>query len=189
MKYYRYIEVEKDVPFDFHKNISVGPLNLDIEFSWPYYIEYELNELILMAYSRMVSQGLEDGTQSYDYFEYWADVADYMTDHTFAQYKSDTTKVKVTNMLLLPDNEQEAWLNEQLTFFAELMNMVDFYDELLVWNITISYNGEQISNAGNLGGWQQFPDGSFSYRLFSPVKDRIRYKDLPYMYFYFEVDV
>ena len=186
-KYYRYTETALNVPDSFHKSILVGRKNITIEFVWPSYIEEEIHNINLAAYSRMTSMGLDDGTQVYDYYDYWEDVSIYLNTHTVSQWIADTTKVKPVILLNLPSGDQEAWVAEQLDFFIGCLEMLDFYYELLVWEMRIQYGGYTLSVAGNLGGWTEFPDGTFAFKFASANKEHIGRNDLPYMNIYFEV--
>ena len=155
-KFYKYTETASTVPDSFQKAINVGGKNLTIEFIWPSYIEEEVYNINLAAYARMAGQGLDDGRQLYDYFDYWEDTVTYLTTHTAEQWINDTTKAHP-------------------------------YNELLVWEVRISYGGETLSSAVNLGGWTDFPDGSFSFRFSSASKEHIGRSDLPLLNIYFEV--
>lgn len=186
--YYRYIETDVNVPDSFQKSVSVGGMSITLEFIWPTYIEEEIHNIELAAYARMASQGLDDGRQDYDYFTYWNDVAVYLTTHTSEQWIADTTKAKPINLYMIPDADKDAWIEEQLDFYIGCMDMFAFYNELLVWEVRMSYRGYTVSNAVNLGGWTEFPDGSFSFRFASSSKEHIGRDDLPYLAIYFEVN-
>lgn len=185
--YYRYTETELNVPDKFQRSVSVGGMSISIEFVWPAYIEEEVKNIDLAAYARMTSQGLDDGRQIYDYFEYWNSVAVYLTTHTSEEWIADTTQAKPVVLYSIPDADKDAWIEEQLDFYISCMDMLSFYNELLVWEVRISYRGYTLSNAANLGGWINFPDGSFSFRFASNDKEAIGRNDLPYLNIFFEV--
>ena len=186
-RYYRYTETDKNLPDSFHKSVSVGGMTISVEFIWPTYIEEEIHNIELAVYARMTSMGLDDGRQIYDFFDYWNDVAVYLTTHTSEQWIADTTKAKPVNLYQVADADKDAWIEEQLDFYIDCMDMLSFYNELLVWEVRISYRGYTLSNAVNLGGWTEFPDGSFAFKFASSVKENIGREDLPYLDIYFEV--
>ena len=185
--YYRYTETDKNLPDSFHKSVSVGGRTLTLEFKWPSYIEQEVKNIDIAAYNRMTSQGLDDGTQIYDYYDYWNDVALYLTTHTSEEWIADTTKPKPFVLYSIPDADKDKWIEDQLDFYISCMDMLSFYNELLVWEVKINYRGYEISDAVNLGGWTEFPDGSFAFKFASSVKENIGREDLPYLDIYFEV--
>ena len=186
-KFYKYTETASTVPDSFQKAINVGGKNLTIEFIWPSYIEEEVYNINLAAYARMAGQGLDDGRQLYDYFDYWEDTVTYLTTHTAEQWINDTTKAHPVVALSKTGDDLTDWLNEQMSFYFGCLEMLDFYNELLVWEVRISYGGETLSSAVNLGGWTDFPDGSFSFRFSSASKEHIGRSDLPLLNIYFEV--
>lgn len=185
--YYKYVETEVGVPNSFHKDIVVGGKDITIEFKWPAYIEEELHNIDLAAYARMTSQGLDDGRQTYDYYEYWNDVAEYLTTHTPEEWLADTSQAHPVVALDKTGDDLNTWVNEQLDFCSSCFDMYSFYTELLVWDISIKHNGYEITTAGVLGGWTEFPDGTFAFRFASDSKENIGRDDLPYMKIYFEV--
>lgn len=186
-KYYRYTETAAEVPDNFQKTINVGSKNVTVEFVWPTYIEEEIHNIELAAYARMTSQGLDDGIQIYDFFDYWEDTTNYLMTHTAEQWLTDPTKAHPVIALSKTGDDLNNWLVEQISFYNDCINMLSFYYELLIWEIKISYGGYTLSSAVNLGGWTEFPTGSFSFRLSSTSKEHIGRDDLPYLNMYFEV--
>lgn len=186
-RFFRYTETDRNLPDSFNKTITVGGKTILFEFIWPSYIEEELHNIDLAVYSRMTGQGLDDGTQIYDYFTYWTDVAVYLTTHTSEEWIADSTKAKPVILMQLPEEQRDAWIEEQLAFYIDCLDMYNFYNELLVWEVRITYRGYTLSNAVNLGGWTEFPDGTFAFRFASDTKERIGREDLPYLNIFFEV--
>lgn len=186
-KYYRYTETASEVPDKFQKTINVGGKNITVEFVWPTYIEGEVRNIELAAYAHMTGQGLDDGRQLYDYFAYWDDTSKYLTTHTAEQWIADVTKAHPVVALSKTGDALHDWLAEQISFYNDCLTMLSFYYELLVWEIKISYGGYTLSSAVNLGGWTEFPTGSFAFRFSSTSKEHIGRDDLPYLNVYFEV--
>lgn len=185
--YYKYTMDRAEVPDDFIVTLGVGDKVLTLGFTWPSYIEEEVANINTAAETRMKSMGLEDGTQEYNFFNYWASVLAYLETHTIREWIDDATKVHPETLKQLSSPDDEDWVAEQVAFYLGCIEMLAFYNELLVWDIRVSSDKDTIHCAGNLGGWTQFPDETFAFRLASKSKTNIGRDDLPYMTIYFEV--
>lgn len=185
--YYRYTLTEGAYPDSFVKSVYFANIAVSVSYYWPFYIEEEINNINEALNTRMKSMGLEDGTQTYDYLTYWSGVKEYLTTHTVQQWVEDDTQVHPQNIIGKDLSFQEDFVDEELDFYDDAVTMLDFYNEMLVWSISITYNGMTINCPLQLGGWTEFPDGSFSFRFASKHKDKIGKNDLYLFDIHFEV--
>lgn len=166
---------------EFLQDIDVSTKACSVVFSWPtviqeQYDEYSQNMSLLAASDPLVQvHGDRSPVRNYDYIEY------YLSIKNIRDWLLEATELP-SSILGKPFEEQVSIVQERINTCEAVRDILFQYSCMLLWNITITFEGETIQGVLIPGGIYQNKEGTFSLEV-QCDKAGIGKGDIPFVTF------